>query len=866
MTIKLKVKNNFYARVPYFSLNNFLNINNMNQTESIQYLTNNFPEGILIESESLYSNLNNRQESKKLLSESATKYLIRSSTRTTPHGICVRILQGEFSNKKRTFNKCNDYRTIEFDFEWCTKFLKKIEEINFESLNITLNNHIEINENFVYNDWLDCMYTKNDKINTILDKKKPLICIINSLKNKKAKISDLTNLLKKTYNQEKIQIETIHHYLKELLDNQIICSDLKINMDEIRNTEWLFNKIKNYNVPNDVKQKLNEISFYINEYQNLSINSNSDHTLYKIISIMKSIFQSENYLCIDLYNNDLISLNPTLKEDIENYVNILSVVASSNTKTTEYYNKFIEKFGYQAVKIKDVINPITGIGMPTQNKVCNNKYYNIIKKYIFENSNEQIDISKVLQINDESKLNELNELELCFKIFHKNNSYFYETTPIVGSNQMYKIMGRFKEIKQEKFIVKDCDKIEIIYYPKISKVGNVLSCKNTSDYILDYGNNQSTIKKKVELDDIYVMPEKDKLILINKKTKHRIKFTNTNMTSLSFMPNILKSLVDISNMYEPNPFTLYLIIQDILKNISINKTIVYKNIILRPKTLEISDQDMKKESLISYIENWFDSKILYFGIKDNLLLLHINNKQHQAIIYKMYKQYRKLLIQQSDSWKYAITNDNKGNPYLAEYIFEIYNENKKYKNIPKYHELPVLNNIDNLDNIWLSFKLYMPKAYMNKFLTEYVIKFINENQNLIKSFFFIRYYDQEYHLRIRFLTSKLEIGNLFKNCFIAFNQYKEKGFIKKIILDEYIPEINRYGGWKNINDIEKIFNSSSIYCIHELHNKPESKNLYVKYILQVFYIISNINYNFSDILYEFKKYFQYYKRNTLTIV
>lgn len=160
MTIKLKVKNNFYARVPYFSLNNFLNINNMNQTESIQYLTNNFPEGILIESENLYSNLNNRQESKKLLSESATKYLIRSSTRTTPHVICVRILQGKFSHKKRTFNKCNDYRTIEFDFEWCTKFLKKIEEINFESLNVTLNNHIEINENFVYNDWLDCMYTK----------------------------------------------------------------------------------------------------------------------------------------------------------------------------------------------------------------------------------------------------------------------------------------------------------------------------------------------------------------------------------------------------------------------------------------------------------------------------------------------------------------------------------------------------------------------------------------------------------------------------------------------------------------------------------------------------------------------------------
>lgn len=57
--------------------------------------------------------------------------------------------------------------------------------------------------------------------------------------------------------------------------------------------------------------------------------------------------------------------------------------------------------------------------------------------------------------------------------------------------------------------------------------------------------------------------------------------------------------------------------------------------------------------------------------------------------------------------------------------------------------------------------------------------------------------------------SKINIMNLYQN----FIKLREKGIIKAVVIDEYIPEINRYGGIEVMNDIETIFMLSSAICI-----------------------------------------------------
>lgn len=87
--------------------------------------------------------------------------------------------------------------------------------------------------------------------------------------------------------------------------------------------------------------------------------------------------------------------------------------------------------------------------------------------------------------------------------------------------------------------------------------------------------------------------------------------------------------------------------------------------------------------------------------------------------------------------------------------------------------------------------------------------------------------------------------------------------LKDLILDEYIPELVRYGGKSNIAYIENIFDLSSKYCIDEIKYGESKERLYENYILFVYYISSKINYDFKLVLNEFSKYIPYYHRNNL---
>lgn len=861
----MKVKDTFYVRVPYFSISNYKKFLDMNYYELIDFCEKNFLETLTIESESLYMSLKEKKEKGEQIAISVYKYLLRSMTRTTPHGLSVRVVEGNFEEKELCLIKtASDYKTIELDFEWCLGLLKKVEDKYFNDLKVILNNHIEIGEDFVFNDWIDsCNTNKETKINVILDKKKPLEEVINLTQNKRITIHTIKNHLIKLYPQ--ISEKQVDLFLRELLDNQIIFSDLKVNMLESRTVDWLIRKIESYEKQGILLEKLNELDIMIQTYENQNIN-NSVKLLENIINLMKSIHKNNNYLYINMYNPSHLYMSNIVKKDIEDYVRFLNTIALGNKKPDSYYYKFIDKFGFQAVNIKTVIDSIVGIGLPETNKIQDNIYYQKIKDYIYSKEDDEIDLSYIFNTNNQYTKSKLKEFELAFKIYQKNNIHYYEVTPVTGSNQMYKMLGRFKSIKKDKNNILPYDEVEVIYYPKIEKIGNVLSCTTNANHVLEYGNSLISNKEKVALEDIYVFPENDKLILINKRTNRRVKFINTNMTSLAFMPDILNALVNISNRYEPDPFTIQLILQDIFNGCSYQPKIMYKNFILKEKTLELSKERKSVEEQINKIKTKLHKNIVLCGIRDNLLLLDLDQEMHKKILNKMFEQYEKVRIQNTDAYDYTIIEDQNKDKYIGEYIFEIYDEEEIFRSPVNYQISYLPKEYKRSDEKWLSFKLYMPTAYMNKFLMD-SLDFFMENlmkEQKIKNFFYIRYLDDEHHLRIRVLVDNKLVGNVFEKCYSFFNYHEKSGYIKRIILDEYIPEIVRYGGKNNIEFVENIFGISSLYCIQEIKKKKEKKQLYKNYILFTCVISLSLEYDFNKILDEFYKFSSFYKRNELT--
>lgn len=118
---------------------------------------------------------------------------------------------------------------------------------------------------------------------------------------------------------------------------------------------------------------------------------------------------------------------------------------------------------------------------------------------------------------------------------------------------------------------------------------------------------------------------------------------------------------------------------------------------------------------------------------------------------------------------------------------------------------------------WLYIKIYCGDKTAEKILGNEVYRFVTENPTLFEKFFFIRYFDEFSHLRIRFYNSesKRNLGLQF-DFISSLQNYIESGLIHKVTIDTYQREMERYGD-DLIEEAETIFYHDSISCLKMLN-------------------------------------------------
>jgi len=99
-------------------------------------------------------------------------------------------------------------------------------------------------------------------------------------------------------------------------------------------------------------------------------------------------------------------------------------------------------------------------------------------------------------------------------------------------------------------------------------------------------------------------------------------------------------------------------------------------------------------------------------------------------------------------------------------------------------------------NDWIYFKLYTGSKTADEFLIRTVSSFVNNlfKNQLIKKWFFIRYLDPDFHLRIRFMVKDAYNVGIIINLFSKqLNYWIDNGLLWKIQIDTYNRELERYG-------------------------------------------------------------------------
>ena len=147
---------------------------------------------------------------------------------------------------------------------------------------------------------------------------------------------------------------------------------------------------------------------------------------------------------------------------------------------------------------------------------------------------------------------------------------------------------------------------------------------------------------------------------------------------------------------------------------------------------------------------------------------------------------------------------------------------------------------------WLYLKIYTGIKNSDVILEEAIKPLVLyfHQKNLIKKWFFIRYYDPKPHLRVRFEIRDLRDYNEFlQNVQEVLKSFIDSSEISSIIIDSYVREIERYGE-SSMEYAEELFCKSSDLTLHFLEYNDEEK-----ITVSMFYIeemLSAINFSGAE--------------------
>ena len=118
---------------------------------------------------------------------------------------------------------------------------------------------------------------------------------------------------------------------------------------------------------------------------------------------------------------------------------------------------------------------------------------------------------------------------------------------------------------------------------------------------------------------------------------------------------------------------------------------------------------------------------------------------------------------------------------------------------------------------WLYYKIYSGPKTLESVLLNEIMPMAEKlkKENVIDKFFFIRYSDPDYHLRLRFHTESSQLqSNIIQSVAERLKQLVDQRLIWKVNIDCYNRELERYGN-NTIDSIEELFhyNTNSVLSI-----------------------------------------------------
>lgn len=367
---------------------------------------------------------------------------------------------------------------------------------------------------------------------------------------------------------------------------------------------------------------------------------------------------------------------------------------------------------------------------------------------------------------------------------------------------------------------------EIIHFPE-SRAGNILTRPSLHRYEIPYLGQASVAPEyQIPLSDLYLSVRNDRLVLRSKRLNKRV------IPRLSNAHNFQGGLP----VYQ---FLCNLQYQDAYMDVRWNWGILaqqaylprvrYQRIILSRATWQITGRQFALDNMLRFRE-----QLRELGLPKQFMIVNGDNElqidmQTDTSIQLLSQELRRgvtlRLTECLTASDLCAVQDSKGQAFTHELILPF-----SLPSAPRYlpfdstaSEIPQRR--FSVGSEWLYLKIYAGEKASDILLVDALYPAIQEliNQQIVTKFFFIRYKDQDPHLRLRFQGNPfIEFYHyVIRRIEKALSPYVQSGVVHKIQTDTYQRELERYG-MQSIETCEHVFHHDSLSTLQFMSQTGDS--------------------------------------------
>ena len=688
-------------------------------------------EMIWIASPSLYESVEEYQQGtirslkrREGIKKSFLRYLIRSSSRCTPFGLCAGVSMGILSSDDLVnLDKSQYHRRTRLDNHYLDLIFKQInkEDRRHTDLRYYINTSL-------YSIGLEYRFIKY----TYDTSKKSRAYYITGINRSDIveKVIDYINDGKKRTEIE-LFIESLgidkkqsQDIFDKMLDNQLIISDLDLSVlgeDNLtRAVGVLSNSANNslyYSTLSQINEKLKKLD------ETLTPSVESKRSLIDDIDKLKITYDPRLLFQCDLYTRTAIAtINKKHAYKIGRLIKKLSIcqVHSENSRLADFKRAFSKRYETQEIPLAQALDVDTGIGYLQDKRISNTTTYLDEIKAVSQGkevviSNREIgplassivqQVTRALQQQAQSvhinlgsffytkdnlhllkgttsAMIEIVEIDREQKIYLKN----------LGGSTSAALLGRFaygsleiaNAVKSISTFEQDAEKEALlaeIHHVPDSRTGNILFRPTIRDYELTYLAHKRSLKNTIAIDDLYVSIRRDRVLLRSKSQNREVipMLSNAHNHRIATLP-IYQFLCDLSSqskrvqfapdfdaLFSNFFFTPRILLDDIILSKATWRLTI--NLFSDVQSKDKSDRNSKIRRLLS---GYKIPDYIQLVQRDNLLTLNLQNDDCIDILYESLRNRKAITIQEYLKCAPIVkdeTDDSYAHEFVISYKFE----------------------------------------------------------------------------------------------------------------------------------------------------------------------------------------------------